>query len=54
MVEAPSNWDSTLAIMFIVEALIAQIQAMRWDESHSRIEELEAMFNTTKVFRNFN
>jgi len=51
LVEAPSSWDSTIAIMLIVEALIAEVQTARWDESKERIEELEAMFNSTRLFR---
>lgn len=51
LVEAPSSWDSTIAIMLIVEALIAEIQDSRWDEAKERIEELEAMFSSTKLFR---
>ena len=54
LVEAPSSWDSTIAIMIIVEALIADTQDNRWDESRNRIEELESMFSKTKLFRNFN
>jgi DNA-binding MurR/RpiR family transcriptional regulator len=54
LVEAPSSWDSTIAIMIIVEALIADTQDNRWDESKDRIEALEAMFSKTKLFRNFN
>lgn len=52
LVEAPSSWDSTIAIMLIVEALIADVQAARWEESKGRIEELESMFGKTKLFRN--
>ena len=51
LVEAPSSWDSTIAVVLIVEALIAEVQNARWDESKERIEELEAMFNSTKLFR---
>jgi DNA-binding MurR/RpiR family transcriptional regulator len=54
LVEAPSSWDSTIAIMMIVEALIADIQSARLEESKGRIEELEAMFSKTKLFRNIN
>ncbi len=50
-VEAPSNWDSTIAIMTVVEALIAEVQAQRWEDSRDRLDELEAMFSTTRVFR---
>lgn len=52
LVEAPSSWDSTIAIMLIVEALIADVQAARWEDSKGRIEELESMFGKTKLFRN--
>ncbi|MGG7644267.1 MurR/RpiR family transcriptional regulator [Rhodovulum sp. YNF3179] len=54
LVEAPSNWDSTICIMMIVEALIAEVQTARWEDSKDRIEELESMFSATKLFRNFN
>ncbi|MEO1789388.1 MAG: MurR/RpiR family transcriptional regulator [Pseudomonadota bacterium] len=53
MVEAPSSWDSTLAIMLIVEALIARAQAGREEASRDRLEELESMFSTTRLFRDF-
>jgi len=51
LVEAPSSWDSTIAIMLIVEALIAEVQTARWDDARERIEELEAMFSSTRLFR---
>ena len=51
LVEAPSSWDSTLAINLISEALIAEVQARRSDEAIARIERLEAMFQTTRIFR---
>ena len=51
MVEVPSAWDSTLAINLIVEALIAELQSRRWDKARGRIEELEDMFETTRIFR---
>ena len=53
LVEVPSSLDSTMAITFIVEALLAQIQNESWDSSRDRIEKLEAMFGVTKLFRNF-
>lgn len=52
LVEAPSSWDSTIALQLIVEALIAEVQDARWEESKERIEELEAMFSSTRLFRN--
>jgi len=54
LVEVPSSLDSTIAITFIVEALLAQIQNQSWEISRDRIEDLEAMFGVTKLFRNFN
>lgn len=54
LVEVPSSWDSTVAIMIILEALIADTQDNRWEESKDRIEDLEAMFSKTRLFRNFN
>lgn len=54
MVEAPSSWDSTLAIMLVVEALIAEIQSRLSELGRARIEELEGMFTETRLFRDFN
>ena len=51
LVEAPSSWDSTIALMLIAEALIAEVQDRRWEEARERIEELEAMFSSTRLFR---
>lgn len=52
-IEAPSSWDSTIAILLIVETLIAAIQDQHWLTSKSRIEELETMFSKTRLFRRF-
>ena len=52
LVEAPSSWDSTISVMLIVEALIAEVQDARWEDAKERIEELEGMFSSTKLFRN--
>ncbi|WP_425043837.1 MurR/RpiR family transcriptional regulator [Primorskyibacter sp. S87] len=52
LVEAPSSWDSTIALQLIAEALIAEVQETRWEQSKERIEELEAMFSSTRLFRN--
>ncbi len=53
LVEVPSSWDSTIAIMLIVEALIAEVQRSEWEQSRMRIEELDAMFSATRLFRTF-
>lgn len=51
LVEAPSSWDSTIALQLISETLIAEVQAARWEESKERIEELEDYFSSTRIFR---
>ncbi|KRS14480.1 RpiR family transcriptional regulator [Roseovarius atlanticus] len=51
LVEVPSSWDSTLGINLIVEALIAAIQTRRQEKARDRIEELEDMFRSTRIFR---
>ncbi|PRY22538.1 RpiR family transcriptional regulator [Aliiruegeria haliotis] len=53
LVEVPSSWDSTIAIMLVLEALIAEVQRSGWDESRKRIEELDSMFSATRLFRTF-
>jgi DNA-binding MurR/RpiR family transcriptional regulator len=54
MVEAPSSWDSTVALMLLIEALIADVQTRLAENSRARIEELESMFTATRMFRDFN
>lgn len=51
LVEAPSSWDSTIALQLISETLIAEVQEARWEESKERIEELERFFSSTRIFR---
>ncbi|MBD3680000.1 MAG: MurR/RpiR family transcriptional regulator [Rhodobacteraceae bacterium] len=50
-VDVPSSWDSTLGINLVVEALIAEVQSRRMNEAQDRIDELESMLKTTKLFR---
>lgn len=40
-VEAPSSWDSTLGLSLVIEAMVAEVQARRPDESQARIDALE-------------
>jgi DNA-binding MurR/RpiR family transcriptional regulator len=51
MIEVPSSWDSTLAINLIVEALIAEVQTRVSETARERIEALEDMFQSTRIFR---
>ncbi len=52
-IEAPSAWDSTIAMMLLSETLIAAVQEARWDQTESRMRALEGMFDQTKIFRKF-
>lgn len=53
-IEAPSAWDSSIVLMLIVEALIAAIQNGIWSQTQQRMEDLEKLFDETKLFRKFN
>ena len=52
-IEAPSAWDSSAVILFIIEALIAAVQTERWEETRDRMKVLEQLFDQTKLFRKF-
>jgi DNA-binding MurR/RpiR family transcriptional regulator len=52
-IEAPSAWDSSVVILFIVEALIAAVQTATWEETKDRMRTLEGLFDQTKLFRKF-
>lgn len=52
-IEAPSAWDSSVVIMFIVEALISAVQNATWGDSKQRMGELEQLFDQTRLFRKF-
>lgn len=51
MIEAPSSWDSTLAINFLIEALISAIQKRSSKSSADRIRAMEDMIGQTRIFR---
>jgi DNA-binding MurR/RpiR family transcriptional regulator len=51
MVEVPSSWDSTLAINFLIEALVAEVQSRSSDQSAERIAALEQMIGESRIFR---
>lgn len=54
LVETPSSWDSALAMLLVVEALVAEVQARTGGAARDRIEALEGMFTATRTFRDFN
>ena len=49
LVEVPSSWDSTLAINFLIETLVADIQSR--SDSADRIAALEEMIGESRIFR---
>jgi DNA-binding MurR/RpiR family transcriptional regulator len=52
-IEVPSAWDSSVVIMFVVEAVIAAVQTENWDNTKDRMQVLEALFDETRLFRKF-
>lgn len=52
-IEAPSAWDSSVVTLFIVEALIEAVQSANWDETRQRMNDLEGLFDKTRMFRKF-
>lgn len=52
-IEAPSGWDSAVAILFVVEALIAAVEHRNWETARERIRELEELLDKTRLFRKF-
>ncbi|MGR3614946.1 MAG: MurR/RpiR family transcriptional regulator [Paracoccaceae bacterium] len=49
----PSAWDSATTTLLLLETMISAIQTLNWSETKERIEELEDMFDQTKLFRKF-
>ena len=52
-IEAPSAWDSSVVILFIVEAIVAAVQDSCWEETRERMGVLEDLFDQTRMFRKF-
>jgi DNA-binding MurR/RpiR family transcriptional regulator len=50
-VEAPSAWDSTLAIQLLVETLTAGVESRIWPETEARMKHLEELYARARVFR---
>ncbi|MBY5935146.1 MurR/RpiR family transcriptional regulator [Tateyamaria omphalii] len=49
----PSAWDSATAIMLLAESMISTVQTVNWEKTKSRMQELEDIFDKTKLFRKF-
>lgn len=52
-IEVPSPWDSSVVQLFVLEALIAAVQAQTWERTRDRMSELEQLFDETKLFKKF-
>lgn len=50
-IEVPSAWDSSVLLLFLVEALIEAVQSSNWDETRDRMKTLEGLFDSTRIFR---
>ena len=50
-IEAPSAWDSTVAIQVLVETLMAAVQSLTWDETQARMKRLEDLYARARFFR---
>jgi DNA-binding MurR/RpiR family transcriptional regulator len=50
-VEAPSAWDSTVAMQLLVETLLAAVQALTWEDTQARMTRLEELYARTRLFR---
>ncbi len=49
----PSAWDSGVTTLLLIETVIAVVQNADWDGTRGRMEELEELFDRTKLFRKF-
>lgn len=52
--EVPSPWDSSVVILFVLETLIAAVQAKTWKKTRHRMAELETLFDEARLFKKFN
>lgn len=49
----PSAWDSATTTMLLLESMISAIQTLTWGTTKDRMQELEDIFDQTKLFRKF-
>lgn len=50
-IEAPSAWDSTVALQVLVETLLAAVQGLTWDDTQARMKRLEELYARSRFFR---
>jgi len=49
----PSAWDSSVVVMLLLETVIAEVQERIWPVTRERLQRLEGMFDSTRLFRKF-
>lgn len=49
----PSAWDSNVAVLLLLETVIADVQERTWPVTKERMQGLEDMFDRTRFFRKF-
>ncbi len=52
-IAVPSAWDSSVAVLLLLEAVIADVQERTWPVTRERMQGLEEMFDRTRFFRKF-
>ncbi|MGB3315863.1 MAG: MurR/RpiR family transcriptional regulator [Albidovulum sp.] len=50
-IEAPSAWDSTVAIQVLVETLMAAVQSLTWEDTQARMKRLGDLYSRARFFR---
>lgn len=50
-IEAPSGWDSGVATLFVIEAMITAVESKLWPVASKRMNELEQTFDYTGRFK---
>lgn len=52
-IQAPSAWDSTVVILFVIESVISAVEHENWTSAKNRMGTLETLFDHMKLFRKF-
>lgn len=50
-IEVPSAWDSSTALMVLIETLLAAVQELNWPQAQDRMTRLEALYERASMFR---
>ncbi|WP_323008341.1 MurR/RpiR family transcriptional regulator [Paracoccus sp. (in: a-proteobacteria)] len=50
-IEVPSAWDSTTALLVLVETLLAAVQELNWPQAQDRMTRLESLYERASLFR---